>query len=212
MRPQVIAIVVALSFVLLLAAFRSILVPLTAALMNLLSVLAAYGVLTAVFEKGWGAGLIGLDHPIPIESFVPLLMFAILFGLSMDYQVFLVSRIKECRRAARDEHEAVIEGLASSGRIITSAALVMVCVFTSFVLNGDPTVKQFGVGLAVAIAIDATVVRCLLVPATMALLGRANWWLPAWLDRLLPPLGIESDEETAPPAPVPGPAAGGTAH
>jgi putative drug exporter of the RND superfamily len=200
--PQVIGVVVALSFILLLAAFRSILVPLTAALMNLLSVFASYGVLTAVFEKGWGAGLIGLDHPIPIESFVPLLMFAILFGLSMDYQVFLVSRIKECRRTVRDEHEAVVEGLASSGRVITSAALIMVCVFTSFVLNGDPTVKQFGVGLAAAIAIDATVVRCFLVPAAMTLLGRANWWLPGWLERHLPRLGIESDEETMPTAPA----------
>ena len=210
--PQVIAVVVALSFVLLLAAFRSIVVPLTAALMNLLSVLASYGVLTAVFEKGWGAGLIGLDHPIPIESFVPLLMFAILFGLSMDYQVFLVSRIKECRRTARDEHEAVVEGLASSGRVITSAALIMVCVFTSFVLNGDPTVKQFGVGLAVAIAIDATVVRCLLVPAAMTLLGRANWWLPGWLERRLPRLGIESDDETMPAVPATSERAARPAH
>jgi putative drug exporter of the RND superfamily len=198
--PSVIAIVVALSFVLLLLAFRSVLVPVTAALMNLLSVAAAYGVLTAVFEKGWGEELIGLDKPIPIESFVPLLMFAILFGLSMDYQVFLVSRIGEVWRGGAENRAAVVEGLASSARVITSAALIMVSVFSSFVLNGDPTVKQFGVGLAVAIAVDATIVRCLLVPAAMVLLGERNWWLPGWLERLLPRVGLES-EDALPPLP-----------
>ncbi len=214
--PSVIAIVVALSFVLLLIAFRSVLVPATAALMNLLSVAAAYGVLTAVFEKGIGDNLIGLEHPIPIESFVPLLMFAILFGLSMDYQVFLVSRIGEAWRARGDNREAVIEGLASSARVITAAAAIMVSVFASFILNGDPTVKQFGVGLAVAIAIDATIVRCLLVPAAMVLLGARNWWLPAWLDRILPRVGLES-EDTLPEvasapasAPSPSPSKGST--
>jgi RND superfamily putative drug exporter len=195
--PSVILIVVALSFVLLLLAFRSVLVPLTAALMNLLSVAAAYGVLTAVFEKGWGAGLIGLDHAIPIESFVPLLMFAILFGLSMDYQVFLVSRIGEIWRGKADNRAAVVEGLASSARVITAAAAIMVSVFASFILNGDPTVKQFGVGLAAAIAVDATIVRCLLVPATMILLGERNWWLPRWLGRL-PRVGLESEDALPP--------------
>jgi RND superfamily putative drug exporter len=201
--PQVIITVVALSFVLLLVAFRSLLVPLTSAAMNMLSVAAAYGVLTAVFEKGWGVELIGLDHPIPIVSFVPLLMFAILFGLSMDYQVFLVSRIGE-RYVELDEdnHEAVVEGLATSARVITSAALIMVFVFSSFILNGNPTVKQFGVGMAAAIAIDATIVRCLLVPSVMMLLGRANWWLPGWLDRIIPNVGLES-EEKLPPLPPP---------
>ena len=135
-----------------------------------------------MFEKGWGCRLIGLDHPMPIVSFVPLLMFAVLFGLSMDYQVFLVSRIGEVWREKGDNRIAVVHGLASSARVITSAALIMVAVFTSFVLNGDPTVKQFGVGLAVAIAVDATIVRCLLVPAAMVLLGKANWWFPG-LDR-----------------------------
>jgi putative drug exporter of the RND superfamily len=194
--PSVILIVVALSFLLLMLAFRSILVPLTAGLMNLLSVAAAYGVLTAVFEKGWGAEAIGLDHAIPIVSFVPLLMFAILFGLSMDYQVFLVSRIHErYRELKEDNHEAVVEGLATSARVITSAALIMVCVFSSFIINGNPTVKQFGVGMAVAIAVDATVVRCLLVPSVMMILGRANWWFPRWLDRITPPVGLESEDK-----------------
>jgi len=204
--PQVIITVVALSFVLLLVAFRSVLVPLTSAVMNMLSVAAAYGVLTAVFEKGWGVELIGLDHPIPIVSFVPLLMFAILFGLSMDYQVFLVSRIGERYfEGDRDNHEAVVEGLATSARVITSAALIMVFVFSSFILNGNPTVKQFGVGMAAAIAIDATIVRCLLVPSVMMLLGRANWCLPGWLDRIMPDVGLETEEKLPPlPASEPG--------
>ena len=201
--PSVILIVVALSFLLLMLAFRSILVPATAALMNLLSVAAAYGVLTAVFEKGWGIELIGLDHAIPIVSFVPLLMFAILFGLSMDYQVFLVSRIHErYKELDEDNHEAVVEGLATSARVITSAALIMVCVFASFILNGNPTVKQFGVGMAAAIAVDATIVRCLLVPSAMMILGKANWWLPVWIDRILPRVGLES-EDSLPPLPEP---------
>ena len=199
--PSVILIVVALSFVLLTLAFRSILVPLTAAVMNMLSVAAAYGVLTAVFEKGWGVELIGLEHSLPIVSFVPLLMFAILFGLSMDYQVFLVSRIDErYRELGGDNHEAVVEGLSSSARVITSAALIMVCVFSSFILNGDPTVKQFGVGMAVAIAVDATIIRCLLVPSAMILIGKANWWLPGWLERILPRVGLET-EDALPPLP-----------
>lgn len=197
---QVIAVVVGLSFLLLTLAFRSLVVPLTAALMNLLSVAAAYGVLTAVFEDGWGVELIGLDHAVPIVSFVPLLMFAILFGLSMDYQVFLVSRIGERYvELDRDNHEAVVEGLATSARVITSAALIMVFVFSSFILNGNPTVKQFGVGMAAAIAIDATIVRCLLVPSAMMLLGRANWWLPGWLERIIPNVGLETEEKLPPP-------------
>jgi RND superfamily putative drug exporter len=192
--PLVIAIVVGLAFVLLMIAFRSLVVPLTAGLMNLLSVAAAYGVLVGVFEKGWGLSLIGLDHTLPVVSFVPLLMFAILFGLSMDYQVFLLTRIQEHWRAEGNNHDAVVEGLAGTARVITSAALIMVAVFTSFVLNGDPTVKQFGVGLAVAIAIDATVVRTLLVPAVMIIIGKWNWWLPGPLERHMPNLGIEGDE------------------
>jgi uncharacterized membrane protein YdfJ with MMPL/SSD domain len=190
---RVITVVILLSFVLLMIAFRSILVPLTAGLMNLLSVGAAYGVLTFVFQEGHGATLIGLEGAVPIVSYVPLIMFGILFGLSMDYQVFLLTRIQEHFRESGDNHEAVVDGLASTARVITSAALIMVSVFSSFVLNGDPTVKQFGLGLAVAIAIDASVVRCLLVPAVMVLIGRANWWLPRWAERL-PRIGIEGEE------------------
>ncbi len=194
----VIAIVVGLSFLLLLIAFRSLVVPLTAAAMNLLSVAASYGVLTAVFEKGWGDELIGLAHPVPIVSYVPLLMFAILFGLSMDYQVFLVSRIGELYHHTNDNLRSVVDGLATSAKVITSAALIMVAVFTSFVVNGDPTVKQFGLGMAVAIAIDATIVRCLLVPAVMVALGRNNWWIPGWLDRVVPRIGLESEASLPP--------------
>ena len=197
---SVIAIVVALSFLLLTVAFRSILVPVTAAAMNMLSVAASYGVLTAVFEKGWGNELIGLAHPVPIVSYVPLLMFAILFGLSMDYQVFLVSRIGELYKQGRDNLHAVVDGLATSAKVITSAALIMVSVFTSFVLNGDPTVKQFGLGMAVAVAIDATIVRCLLVPAVMVAIGDANWWFPRWLQRIVPRIGLETEESLPPVA------------
>jgi RND superfamily putative drug exporter len=192
--PLMIAIVVGLSFIVLLVAFRSLLVPIKAAAMNLLSVAAAYGVVTAVFQLGWGSSLIGLDHSIPIVSFVPLLMFAILFGLSMDYEVFLLTQMREHFKEFGDEKRAVVEGLANTGRVITSAAAIMVCVFTSFVLSGNPVVKEFGVGLAVAIAIDSTVVRCLLVPAVMVLLGKRAWWLPGWLDRLLPHVSIEGED------------------
>ncbi len=192
--PLMIGIVVALSFIVLLLAFRSLLVPVKAAAMNLLSVAAAYGVVTAVFQLGWGSGLIGLDQPIPIVSFVPLLMFAILFGLSMDYEVFLLTQMREHFKETGDEREAVIEGLANTGRVITSAAAIMVCVFTSFVLNGNPVVKEFGVGLAVAIAIDSTLVRCLLVPAIMVLLGKRAWWMPGWLGRIVPHINIEGEE------------------
>jgi putative drug exporter of the RND superfamily len=192
--PLMIAIVVGLSFVVLLLAFRTLLVPLKAAAMNLLSVAAAYGILTAVFQLGWGSSLIGLDHSIPIVSFVPLLMFAILFGLSMDYEVFLLTQIREHYRAHGDARRAVIEGLANTGRVITSAAAIMVCVFTGFVLNGNPLVKEFGVGLAVAIAIDATIVRCLLVPAVMVALGERAWWLPRWLSRFVPHISIEGED------------------
>jgi RND superfamily putative drug exporter len=191
--PSVIAIVVGLSFLLLMLAFRSIVVPATAAIMNLLSVGAAYGIVTFVFQEGHGASLIGLEGSTPIVSYVPLLMFAILFGLSMDYQVFLVSRVSEVSQEGRQNREAVVEGLATSGRVITSAALIMVSVFSSFVLNGDPIVKQFGLGMAAAIAVDATIVRCLLVPAVMVLVGRANWWLPSWLERRLPHIGLEEE-------------------
>jgi putative drug exporter of the RND superfamily len=192
--PLVIGIVLALSFVLLTLAFRSLLVPLKAITMNLLSIGAAFGIVTYAFGHDWSARLVGLDGPVPIVSFVPLMMFAILFGLSMDYEVFLMTHVRERWQATGDPHRAVIEGLAGTARVITSAALIMVCVFCAFLLNGDPNIKQFGLGMAAAVAVDATVVRCLLVPAIMSLLGRAGWWLPAWLDRGLPHISIEGEE------------------
>ena len=189
--PLFIAAVVAMSFLLLMIVFRSILVPLKAAIMNLLSIAAAYGVLVAVFQWGWGKGLIGLHDTMPINPFLPLIMFAILFGLSMDYEVFLLSRVREEYVRTGDNHEAVVRGLSSTARVITSAALIMISVFGAFVLSDDPNGKLFGVGLAVAVLIDATLVRMILVPATMSLLGKANWWLPGWLDRMLPHLDLE---------------------
>ena len=189
--------VVAMSFVLLMIVFRSILVPLKAALMNLLSIAAAYGVIVAVFQWGWGNQLIGLHHTMPISPFVPLMMFAILFGLSMDYEVFLLSRVREEYVASGDSHTSVVEGLSSTARVITSAALIMISVFGAFVLGDDPIGKMFGVGLAVAVLLDATLVRMILVPATMSLLGRANWWLPTWLDRILPHLDLEAGRTAA---------------
>jgi RND superfamily putative drug exporter len=189
-----ILIVVGLSFVVLMLAFRSLVVPLKAAVMNLLSVGAAYGIVTWVFQEGHLLGVVGLSHPVPIVSFVPLLMFAILFGLSMDYEVFLLTQIHERYEEDPNPTESVVQGLSSTGRVITSAALIMVCVFSSFLLNGDPTVKQFGVGLACAVAIDATIVRCLLVPSVMVVLGHSAWWLPRRLGRVLPPISIEGAE------------------
>ncbi len=189
-----ILVVVALSFLLLVMAFRSIVIPLTAGLMNLISIGAAFGVVSAVFEKGWGIGLVGLDSEVPIVSFVPLMMFAILFGLSMDYEVFLMTHIREAWLRTGDNRASVVHGIATTGRVITSAALIMVSVFFAFIINGDPTVKQFGVGMGVAVAVDATLVRCLLVPAVMLMLGRANWWFPRWLDRVVPNVSIEGEE------------------
>ncbi|MFM8598144.1 MAG: MMPL family transporter [Mycobacterium sp.] len=189
-----ILVVVLLSFLLLIFAFRSPLIAAKAALMNLLAVGAAYGMLVAVFQWGWGTRFIGLSGEVPITSFVPVLMFAILFGLSMDYEVFLVSHIKEEHEAGAQDKIAAIRGLARSARVITSAALIMVSVFGAFILSEDPTIKQFGLGLAFAVALDATVVRCVLVPALMVLAGRANWWLPGWLDRILPRGGVEGTE------------------
>ncbi|MGW4684950.1 MMPL family transporter [Streptomyces sp. NPDC004244] len=191
--PVIIATVVAVAALLLLLAFRSPVVAAKAAVMNLLSVGAAYGVLTALFQWGWGAGPIGLEGPVPIPGYVPLLMFAVLFGLSMDYEVFLLTAVRENWLRYGDNRRAVVAGLAGTGRIITSAALIMVSVFLSYLLSEDPVVKMFGVGLATAVALDATVVRGLLVPTSMVLLGTRNWWLPARLDRLLPHMDIEGE-------------------
>jgi len=190
----VIGIVVVFSFLLLTLAFRTVLVPLISALVNLLAVAAAYGVLTAVFEKGVGLSLIGVDSEMPVVSYVPLMMFAILFGLSMDYQVFLVSRIAERHEGGADNSEAVRAGLVNAGRVIAAAATIMFAVFFSFVINGDPVVKQFGVGLAVSVAIDALVVL-LIMPGLLELTGERNWYMPRWLDRALPDLHVEGDPE-----------------
>ncbi len=195
--PRFVAAVLVLSFLLLTVLFRSVLVPLKAVVLNLLSVGAAYGVLVMVFQWGWAAGLIGVESTVPIVSFIPLFMFAILFGLSMDYEVFLLSRVREEYHRRGDNTRAVIAGMAGTGRTITAAALIMVAVFSGFVLGSDPVVKMMGVGLATAIFLDATVVRLVLVPATMKLLGDANWWLPRCLDRLLPELDAAHGEEPA---------------
>lgn len=189
--PAIIATVVLVAGLLLLLAFRAPVVAVKAAVMNLLSVAASYGVLTAVFQWGWGAGPLGLDGPVPIPGYVPLLMFAVLFGLSMDYEVFLLSAVRASYLRHRDNTRAVVDGLAGTARIITSAAMIMVCVFLSYLLSEDPVVKMFGIGLATAVALDATVVRGLLVPTSMVLLGERNWWLPARLDRMLPRVDIE---------------------
>jgi len=189
--PWFIGAVVGLSFLLLMLVFRSVLVPLKAALMNLLSIGAAYGVIVAVFQWGWMKDLVGLEETVPIVAFVPMMMFAILFGLSMDYEVFLLSRVREEYLQTGDNTGSVISGIASTARVITSAALIMICVFLGFVLGGDPIIKMMGLGLATAVLVDATIVRVVLVPATMRLLGDANWWLPDWLDRILPHLDVE---------------------
>ena len=181
-----VAAVVGLSLLLLVFVFRSIVVPIKAAAMNLLSIGAAYGVMVMVFQWGWGASLIGVHSSVPIVSFIPMFMFAIVFGLSMDYEVFLLSRVREHYLATGDNDSAVVHGLGSTARVITSAAMIMVAVFLGFIAGSDPSTKMFGLGLASAIFIDATIVRMVLVPATMKLLGSANWWLPSWLDRRLP--------------------------
>lgn len=204
--PVFVAAVLAMSFLLLMLVFRSILVPLKAVLLNLLSIGAAYGIMVAVFQWGWGGALIGLEATVPIVSFIPMFLFAILFGLSMDYEVFLLSRVREEYLRTGDNGTAIVEGVSGTARIITSAALIMVAVFLSFAVAEDPSTKMFGLGLATAIFIDATVVRMVLVPATMTLLGRANWWLPKWLDRMLPrgPVGTDdTDAESTGEAPRP---------
>ena len=205
--PYFIGAVVLLSFLLLMLVFHSILVPLTAALMNLLSVAAAYGVTVAVFQWGWFKGVIGLESTVPIVPFIPMMMFAVLFGLSMDYQVFLLTRIREEYDITGDTRRGVVLGLSRTARVITSAALIMIFVFGAFVANFTPEVKMFGLGLAFAVLVDATVVRMMLVPSIMEILGDANWWFPKWL-RWLPRLDIDSpartpEPVTSPPTPEP---------
>ncbi|GAA2352390.1 MMPL family transporter [Dactylosporangium salmoneum] len=200
----VVAFVVALSLLLLTVLFRAPVVAIKAAVMNLLSVAAAYGVMTAVFQTDAGAKAVGLPHGVAVSSWVPILLFAVLFGLSMDYEVFLLSRVREDWLVTGDAQGSVVRGLSATGRVISSAAAIMVAVFVGFGLDGDVTVKMTGVGMAAAVLVDATVVRMVLVPAAMALLGRANWWLPRWLDRILPRVDVEG-HAPAParePAPV----------
>jgi RND superfamily putative drug exporter len=188
----VIAMVIVLAFLLLMAVFRSVVIPVKAAIMNLLSVGAAYGVIVAVFQWGWGGSLIGIGAPGPIDPWIPLMMLTILFGLSLDYEVFLLSRIREEWRRSGDNSMAVADGLAKTARVITAAAAIMICVFGSFVI-GDPlrVLKVFGLGLAASVLIDASLVRLLLVPSIMELLGNANWYMPNWLNRIVPILGVE---------------------
>jgi RND superfamily putative drug exporter len=214
--PVFIVVVIGLTAVLLLAAFRSILVPIKAAIAILLSIGSSFGVLVAVFQWGWLKEFVGLEETVPIISFLPLMMFAILFGLSMDYEVFILSRIREGYVRTGDARGSVLSGLTSSARVITAAALIMISVFGSFVLGDEPVIKMFGVGFAVAVLLDATVVRMLIVPATMSLLDRAAWWLPRWLDRALPNLDVEGEHlldrlEHAPSGIEPGPRQAGEA-
>jgi RND superfamily putative drug exporter len=189
--PYFLAAVLGLSFLLLMVVFRSLLVPLKAVIMNLLSIGAAYGVVVAVFQWGWGGGLLDIEGA-PIEPFVPMMLFAIVFGLSMDYEVFLLSRVREEWDRTGDSRASVADGLAQTARVITAAAAIMVVVFGSFIGEADRVVKLFGLGLSIAVLIDATIVRMLLVPATMELLGDRNWWIPRWLDRILPRVHIEA--------------------
>ncbi|MDO8617232.1 MAG: MMPL family transporter [Dehalococcoidia bacterium] len=202
--PIFFATVIGLSFVLLMVVFRSILIPLKAAVMNLLSISAAYGVIVAVFQWGWLGELLGIQRQGPIESFMPMFLFAVLFGLSMDYEVFLISRIREEYRRTGNNAEAVARGLSATTRVITAAAAIMVAVFLSFALGHSRLMKEFGLGLAVAIFLDATLVRLVLVPSTMQLLGDANWWFPRWLDRILPRISLDLDEQEGAPEPLPG--------
>jgi uncharacterized membrane protein YdfJ with MMPL/SSD domain len=198
----VIAVVIGLSFCILLAAFRSFLFAVQAAVANVLSVTAAFGVLTAVFQKGWGLSLVGLDTASgtdPIASYVPLMMFTVLFGLSMDYQVFLISKIEQHRVEGGDDRDAIRRGLAGGARVIVAAALIMISVFGSFILNDDPTVKQFGVGLSVGVALAAVTVLAF-APAVLVLAGKGSWWVPAWLDRVLPHMDVEGARAEETPA------------
>jgi putative drug exporter of the RND superfamily len=201
----VVVFVVALSLVLLTVLFRAPVAAVKAAAMNLLSVGAAYGVMTLIFQNDTTARLVGLPHAVSVSSWVPVLLFTVLFGLSMDYEVFLLSRVREDWLRTGDAQGSVIRGISASGRVISSAAAIMVAVFTGFALDPDVTVKMIGLGMATAVLIDATLIRMVLVPATMTLLGRANWWLPRSLDRALPHIEVEAPQPPAPardPQPV----------
>jgi RND superfamily putative drug exporter len=195
--PWLILTVVAIAFILLTLAFRSVVIAVKAAVFNLLSIGAAYGVIVAIFQWGWGASLIGLHTTLPIPAYVPMLVFAIVFGLSMDYEVFLLSRVHEAWVATGDAHRSVAIGIGSTARVITTAAAIMVVVFASFVLNVDPTVKMLSIGMAFAVLIDASLVRMILVPSVMSLLGEHAWWMPRWLEPIVPHLELEGSIEPA---------------
>jgi RND superfamily putative drug exporter len=186
--------------ILLLVSFRSVVVALKAAAMNLLSVAAAYGVVALVLQGGWAGHLVGIDTASPLPAFVPVLMFAVLFGLSMDYEVFLVSRMRETWTRTGDNGQAIVQGLAGTARVITAAAAIMVAVFAAFVPSPDLVLKVIGIGMASAIFVDATVVRMLLVPAVMHLLGRRNWWMPRSFERWLPQVHVEGHPDQYLPA------------
>jgi RND superfamily putative drug exporter len=195
--PWLIAVVVLVSMVLLTVMFRSVTIAVKAAVMNLLSICAAYGVLVGISQYGWLRQVFGFPENVPVTTWVPMFLFVILFGLSMDYEVFLLSRIRESYDATGDNAAAVAHGLARTARVITAAAAIMIVVFLSFVAGGQVSVKQIGLGLAVAVLIDATLVRMVLVPAVMELLGKANWWLPGPLARVLPKTSLSEDEPLA---------------
>jgi RND superfamily putative drug exporter len=195
---KIVLFVLALSFLVLMVMLRSLILPLKAVLMNLLSIGAAFGVLVAVFQWGWLDGFLGFESQGALDTINVPLIFAVVFGLSMDYEVFLMSRIRERYLRHGDNERAVAEGLSSSARTISSAALIMTAVFAVFVLTGVPSIKELGLGCAVAIALDATLVRLILVPAAMKLMGDWNWWMPSWLDRALPDLSFEGGSEPEP--------------
>jgi putative drug exporter of the RND superfamily len=195
--PVIIGVVVAVAFLLIMTAFRSLLLAVKAAVLNLFSIGAAYGIVVAVFQFGWGSGLLGVSEKVPVEAYVPMIMFAIVFGLSMDYEVFLLSRVKEGWDKYHDQHLAVASGLATTGRVISCAALIMIAVFLSFVTSSEVVIKQLSIGLAASVLIDATIVRLLLVPAVMYLFGASSWWMPRWLDRWLPRVDVEGDADSS---------------
>jgi len=196
--PLFVAVVVLLSALLLLIVFRSVVIPLQAAFMNLLSIGASLGVVVAIFQWGWLGGLFNVKGA-PIQAFIPVMLFAIVFGLSMDYEVFLVSRIHEEWTRSREPHQAVRQGLSSTGRVVTAAATIMICVFLSFVLGGERVLELFGLSLASAVFLDAFVVRCLLLPSVLQLLGRRTWALPGWLEHRLPHIAIDRDRASVEP-------------
>lgn len=200
--PVIIGVVVAVAFLLIMTAFRSVLLAVKAAVLNLFSIAAAYGIVVATFQFGWGRGILGISEDVPVEAYVPMIMFAIVFGLSMDYEVFLLSRVQEAWDKTADHHLAVARGLSSTGRVISCAALIMIAVFLSFVTSSQVVIKQLSIGLAASILIDATVVRLMLVPAVMFLFGTSSWWLPRWLDRILPRINVEGAPEEAVRTPV----------